>query len=142
MVWAIGWPIRLVEIGDSIKDDLPMHFGREGRSISDDRLKGRIFRWSRKYSRPPIAFGAEKQVAVTLSANRRMAGTPPRHSEIIKWMITSPTIVSSRWRPIFRIDQVEHGSILGHYDPKPIAGTRIKAAIQEARQCGHRHRVW
>jgi transketolase len=127
---------RLVEIGDSIKDDLPMHFDAKADPFLDSRL-----RVANLPVEPQIVTavnrlsGAEKQVAVTLFRKPgEMAGTRRGISEIIKWMnyVTDNrffTLAADLSESI----NVEHGSIWGHYDPdtNPL-GTRIKAAIQEA----------
>ena len=127
---------RLVEIGDSIKDDLPMHFDARADPFLDNRLKvanlpvePQIVTATNRLS------GAQKQVAVTLFRKPgEMAGTRRGISEIIKWMnyVTDNrffTLAADLSESI----NVEHGSIWGHYDPEtnPL-GTRIKAAIQEA----------
>jgi transketolase len=127
---------RLVEIGDSIKDDLPMHFDAKADPFLDSRL-----RVANLPVEPQIVTavnrlsGAEKQVAVTLFRKPgEMAGTRRGISEISKWMnyVTDNrffTLAADLSESI----NVEHGSIWGHYDPdtNPL-GTRIKAAIQEA----------
>jgi transketolase len=127
---------RLVEIGDSIKDELPMHFDAKADPFLDDRLKvanlpvePQILTATNRLS------GAEKQVAVTLFRKPgEMAGTRRGISEIIKWMnyVTDNRFITLA-ADLSESINVEHGSIWGHYDPEtnPL-GTRIKASIQEA----------
>jgi transketolase len=127
---------RLVEIGDSIKDELPMHFDAKADPFLDDRLKvanlpvePQILTATNRIS------GAEKQVAVTLFRKPgEMAGTRRGISEIIKWMnyVTDNRFITLA-ADLSESINVEHGSIWGHYDPEtnPL-GTRIKASIQEA----------
>ncbi len=127
---------RLVEIGDTVKDEVPLHFDVKSDPFQDERLR---------VSNLPVEpttltatnrlSGAQKQVAVTLFRKPgEVAGARRAISEIIKWMnyVTDNrffTLAADLSESI----NVEHGSIWGHYDPEtnPL-GTRIKAAIQEA----------
>jgi transketolase len=125
-----------VEIGDSIKDELPMHFDAKADPFLDNRLKvanlpvePQILTATNRLS------GAEKQVAVTLFRKPgEMAGTRRGISEIVKWMnyVTDNRFITLA-ADLSESINVEHGSIWGHYDPEtnPL-GTRIKASIQEA----------
>jgi len=127
---------RLVSIGDSVKDDVPLLFDCKTDPFLDERL-----RVSNLPAEPQTVTAvnrlssAEKQVAVTLFRKPGEAAGPRRAiSEVIKWMnyVTDNrffTLAADLSESI----NVEHGSLWGHYDPEtnPL-GTRIKAAIQEA----------
>jgi transketolase len=127
---------RLVQIGDTVKDDFPMHFDVKADPFLDERL-----RVANLPVEPQIVTaknrlsGAEKQVPVTLFRKPgEMAGTRRAISEIVKWMnyVTDNRFITLA-ADLSESINLEHGSIWGHYDPEtnPL-GTRIKAAIQEA----------
>jgi len=127
---------RLVEIGDTVKDDFPMHFAVKADPFLDERL-----RVANLPVEPQIVTaknrlsGAEKQVPITLFRKPgEMAGTRRAISEIVKWMnyVTDNRFITLA-ADLSESINLEHGSIWGHYDPEtnPL-GTRIKAAIQEA----------
>jgi transketolase len=126
---------RLVTIGDTVKDDRPVHFAGPDPFL-DDRLQvanlpaqTQTVKVSNRFS------GAEKEVSISLFRKPgEAAGARRAISEIIKWMnyVTDNrfyTLAADLSESI----NVEHGSLWGHYDPEtnPL-GTRIKAAIQEA----------
>jgi transketolase len=127
---------RLVEIGDTVKDELPMHFDVKADPFLDERLhvanlpaEPQIVTASNRLS------GAEKQVAITLFRKPgEMAGTRRAISEIVKWMnyVTDNRFITLA-ADLSESINLEHGNLWGHYDPvtNPL-GTRIKAAIQEA----------
>ena len=127
---------RLVAIGDTVKDDFPLHFDIHRDPFLDERL--RVANLPIEPQKVTVAnrfSGAEKQVAITLFRKPgEMAGTRRAISEFIKWMnyVTGNrffTIAADLSESI----NMEHGSLWGHYNPEtnPL-GTRIKAAIQEA----------
>ena len=127
---------RLVEIGDTVKDDVPASHRCPARSLSRRSLAS-----SKSAARTAEAFGDEfnlrkqKEVGITLFRKPgEAAGARRGISEIIKWMnyVTDNrffTIAADLSESI----NVEHGSLWGHYDPeKNPLGTRLKATIQEA----------
>jgi len=127
---------RLVSIGDTVKDDVPLHFDVKRDPFLDERLRvANLPVEPRTVTVTNRLSGAEKQVAVTLFRKPgEAAGARRGISEIIKWMnyVTDNrffTLAADLSESI----NVEHGSLWGHYDPEtnPL-GTRIKAAIQEA----------
>ena len=127
---------RLVSIGDTVKDEFPVHFEINRNPFQDERLRvANLPVEPQKVTVTNSISGAEKQVGVTLFRKAgEMAGTRRAISEIIKWMnyITGNrffTIAADLSESI----NMEHGSLWGHYNPvtNPL-GTRIKAAIQEA----------
>ncbi len=127
---------RLVEIGDTLRDDLPVRIDVNHDPFLDERL--RVKNLPEEPQKLPVknpVSGAEKHVNIALFRKPgEVAGTRRCISEIIKWMnyVTGNrflTIAADLSESI----NLEHGSLWGHYDPveNPL-GTRIKAAIQEA----------
>ena len=127
---------RLVEIGDTVRDDVKLRISAASDPFLDDRLRVKALpEEPQKVSvRNPIS-GAEKQVGITLFKKPgEAAGARRAISEIIKWMnyVTEGrffTVAADLSESI----NVEHGSLWGHYGPtdNPL-GTRLKAPIQEA----------
>jgi transketolase len=127
---------RLVAIGDSVRDDYPVRIDTGHDPFLDERL-----RVANLPAEPetvtvtnPVS-GAEKQVNVALF---RKAGEPAGArraiSEIVKWLnyVTGNRVLTVA-ADLSESVNLEHGNLWGHYDPvgNP-AGTRLKAAIQEA----------
>ncbi len=127
---------RLVEIGDGLRDDVPLRISAASDPFLDSRLAVAALPVDAQKVkvRNPIS-GAEKEVGIALFKKPgEMAGTRRAISEIIKWMnyVTENrffTVAADLSESI----NVEHGSLWGHYDPtaNPVA-TRLKAPIQEA----------
>ncbi len=127
---------RLVEIGDSVNDELPLRIDRNIDPFLDPRLGvGNLPIEPQKVTiRNPVS-GAEKEATITLFEEPgRVRGTRRGISEIIKWMnyVTGNRLITVAADLSDSIN-VEGGSFWGHYDPvdNP-AGTRLKASIQEA----------
>jgi transketolase len=127
---------RLVEIGDSVNDELPLRVDRNTDPFLDPRLGvGNLPIEPQKVTiRNPVS-GAEKEATITLFEEPgRVRGTRRGISEIIKWMnyVTGNRLITVAADLSDSIN-VEGGSFWGHYDPvdNP-AGTRLKASIQEA----------
>ena len=127
---------RLVEIGDTLKDNVPLRIETKQDPFLDDRLRvGNLPVEPQKVAVKNSVSGAEKQVNIALFRKPgEVAGTRRCISEIVKWMnyVTENrflTIAADLSESI----NLEHGSMWGHYDPEtnPL-GTRLKAAIQEA----------
>ncbi|HWC63579.1 MAG TPA: hypothetical protein VG501_08145 [Rhizomicrobium sp.] len=127
---------RLVTIGEEIKDNTPSHFGGKADPFLDERLKPKnLPREPQKLKVKNPFSGAEKEVSLSLFKKTGEAAGPRRAiSEVIKWMnyVTENrffTLAADLSESI----NVEHGALWGHYDAldNP-AGTRVKAAIQEA----------
>ncbi len=127
---------RLVEIGETVKDDTPIHFDVKSNPFQDDRLRvanlptdPQTVTVTNRYT------GAQKQVGIVLFRKPgEVAGTRRGISEIIKWMnyVTDNRFITLA-ADLSESINVEHGSLWGHYDPETNpAGTRMKAAIQEA----------
>src|ERR1700688_1583974 len=127
---------RLVEIGDTVKDDTPVHFDLKSNPFQDDRLRVANLPTEPQTVNVTNRFtGAQKNVGIVLFRNPGEVAGPRRGiSEIIKWMnyVTDNRFVTLA-ADLSESINVEHGSLWGHYDPEtnPL-GTRIKAAIQEA----------
>ena len=127
---------RLVNIGDTVRDDFPLRIDVSHDPFQDERLRvANLPAEPQKVTvKNPIS-GAEKQVSITLFRQPGEAqGARRGISEIVKWMnyVTGNrflTIAADLSESI----NLEHGSLWGHYNPEtnPV-GTRLKAAIQEA----------
>ena len=127
---------RLVSIGDTIKDEIPLHFDVKTNPFLDDRLRvANLPAEPRNVTAVNRLSGDEKQVSITLFRKPgEMAGTRRAISEIVKWMnyVTDNRFLTLA-ADLSESINLEHGSLWGHYDPEsnPL-GTRMKAAIQEA----------
>ena len=127
---------RLVEIGDSVDDDLPLRIDRNVDPFLDDRLKVKNLPVEpQTVSVANATTGEEKSVSIKLFEEPgNVRGTRRAISEIAKYM----NYVTDNRFVIIAADlaesiNVEPGGLWGHYDPvhNP-SGTRLKAAIQEA----------
>ncbi|HLK51764.1 MAG TPA: hypothetical protein VKT49_26665 [Bryobacteraceae bacterium] len=127
---------RLVTLGDSVPDQLPLHVDVKHDPFLDERLRvANLPVEPQKVKVKNRASGAEKEVGIALFKKPgEIAGTRRGISEIIKWMnyVTDNrffTIAADLSESI----NLEHGNLWGHYDPEdnPL-GTRLKAAIEEA----------
>ncbi len=127
---------RLVEIGDTVRDDVKLRISTTSDPFLDDRLRvAALPEEQQKLSIRNAISGAEKQVSIELFKKPgEKAGARRAISEIIKWMnyVTGGrffTVAADLSESI----NVEHGSLWGHYSPtnNPL-GTRLKAPIQEA----------
>lgn len=127
---------RLVELGDSVKDEFPLRIDVSRDPFLDDRLRvANLPVEPQKVKVKNRISGAEKEVGIALFKKPgEVAGTRRGISEIIKWMnyVTENrffTIAADLSESI----NLEHGNLWGHYDPEanPL-GTRLKAPIEEA----------
>src|SRR5271169_2789504 len=127
---------RLVEIGDTVRDDVKLRISAKSDPFLDDRLRvAALPEDTQKVSIRNAISGAEKQVSIALFKKPgEVAGARRGISEIIKWMnyVTEGrffTVAADLSESI----NVEHGSLWGHYSPtdNPL-GTRLKAPIEEA----------
>ena len=127
---------RLVEIGDSVDDALPLRIDRDVDPFLDDRLKVKNLPVEpQTVSVANAMTGEEKSVSIKLFEEPgNVRGTRRAISEIAKYM----NYVTDNRFVIVAADlaesiNVEPGGLWGHYDPvhNP-SGTRLKAAIQEA----------
>ncbi|MFN8444672.1 MAG: hypothetical protein U0175_28055 [Caldilineaceae bacterium] len=127
---------RLVALGDSVPNELPLRIDSKRDPFLDERLlvKNLPLEAQTVHVKNPIS-GAEKDVKIALfSKAGTVAGTRRAISEIIKWMnyVTDNRFITLAADLSGSIN-VEAGSLWGHYhvENNP-AGTRFKAAIQEA----------
>src|SRR6185436_7860488 len=127
---------HLVEIGDSLKDSIPLRIPVDRDPFLDDRLRVANLPLEPQNVKVTNAVsGAQKNVQITLFRKAgEVAGTRRGISEIVKWMnyVTDNRMLTIA-ADLSESINLEHGSIWGHYDPEtnPL-GTRLKAAIQEA----------
>ena len=127
---------RLVSIGDSLRDDMPLYFDVKSNPFLDERLRvANLPAEPQNVTAVNRVSGGQKQVAITLFRKPgELAGTRRAISEIIKWMnyVTENRFLTLA-ADLSESINLEHGSLWGHYDPEtnPL-GTRLKAAIQEA----------
>jgi len=127
---------RLVEIGDTVNDNVPLGIDVHRDPFTDDRLRvAALPEAPQTLTVKNTHSGAEKTITIALF---RKAGEPagPRRavSEIIKWLnyVTGNRVLTAA-ADLSESINLEHGNIWGHYDPETNpAGTRLKAAIQEA----------
>ena len=127
---------RLVEIGDSVDDDMPLRIDRATDPFQDDRLKvANLPTTTQNVSVKNPSSGEEKEVSIKLFEEPGQKGGPRRTvSEVVKWM---NYVTGNRYLTIAAdladSINVEHGALWGHYSPEDNpTGTRLKAAIQEA----------
>ena len=127
---------RLVNIGDSENDDLPLRIDRHTDPFLDQRLSvANLPMEPQTVTVKNPVNGEEKEAKITLFEEPgRVRGSRRAISEIMKWL----NYVTGNRMIILAADladsiNVESGSFWGHYDPvtNP-AGTRLKAVIQEA----------
>ena len=135
---------RLVEIGDTVKDDFPLRIDVKRDPFLDDRLRvANLPDEPQTLTVKNPVSGAEKQVKIALFRKAgEVAGARRAISEIIKWLnyVTDNRLLTLA-ADLSESINLEHGSLWGHYDPEtnPL-GTRLKAAIQEAGNVSTRHR--
>jgi transketolase len=127
---------RLVEIGDTVKDQIAVHIDAKRDPFLDERL--RVANLPEELQTVTVKnpfSGAEKQVKIALFRKYgEVAGARRGVSEIVKWLnyVTENRALTLA-ADLSESINLEHGSIWGHYDPDTNpAGTRLKAAIQEA----------
>ncbi len=127
---------RLVEIGESVDDSLPLRIDRNADPFQDARLA--VENLPVEPQTPKVvnpSSGDEKEVSVKLFEEPgNVRGTRRAISEIIKWMnyVTDNRFIVVA-ADLAESINVEHGAIWDTFDPvaNP-GGGRLKAAIQEA----------
>jgi transketolase len=127
---------RLVQLGDSVDDDMPLSIDRSTDAFQDDRLKvANLPTTVQNVSVKNPSSGEEKEVSIKLFEEPGKKGGPRRTvSEVVKWMnyVTGNKFLTIAADLADSIN-VEHGALWGHYGPDSNpTGTRLKAAIQEA----------
>jgi transketolase len=127
---------RLVEIGETIKDEFTLRIDATTDPFLDERLRVENLPAEpiMVQARNPVS-GAEKTVQIALFRKAgELAGGRRAISEIIKWQnyVTGNRVLTIA-ADLSESINLEHGSLWGHYDPETNpSGTRLKAAIQEA----------
>jgi transketolase len=127
---------RLVAIGDTVKDQIPLRIDATRDPFLDDRLRvANLPGEPQTLTVKNAVSGAEKSLKIALFRKPgEVAGARRAISEIIKWLnhVTGNRVLTLA-ADLSESVNLEHGSIWGHYDPEanPL-GTRLKAAIQEA----------
>ena len=127
---------RLVELGESVDDGLPLRVDRASNPFKDSRLAVEnlpVEAQNVKVSNPSL--GEEKDLSIKLFEEPgNVRGTRRAISEIIKWMnyVTENRFIVVA-ADLAESINVEHGAIWDTFDPvaNP-SGGRLKAAIQEA----------
>ena len=127
---------RLVAIGDSVPDDLPLRIDAGRDPFQDERLlvKNLPVEPQRLAVTNPVSAAAAEIDVSLFKQPGEVAGTRRAISEIIKWVnyVTDGRLITVAADLSSSIN-VEKGALWGHYDPvENPAGTRFKAAIQEA----------
>lgn len=127
---------RLVEIGDTVRDDFPLRVDVHHDPFLDERLRvANLPHEPQKVKATNPVSGAEKEVSITLYRKPgEKQGARRAISEIIKWVnyVTGNRFLTIA-ADLSESVNLEHGNLWGHYDPETnLAGTRLKAAIQEA----------
>jgi transketolase len=127
---------RLVEIGDTVKDDFPVRIDVKRDPFLDDRLRvANLPEDQQTLTIKNAVSGTEKAVKIALFRKYgEVAGARRAISEVVKWLnyVTENRVLTLA-ADLSESVNLEHGSLWGHYDPdaNPL-GTRLKAAIQEA----------
>src|SRR5947207_10491282 len=127
---------RLVDIGDSVPDEIPLRIDVKHDPFLDDRLKvANLPEEPQTLTVRNSISGQEKQLKIALFRKAgETAGARRAVSEIVKWLnhVTDNRVLTLA-ADLSESINLEHGSIWGHYDPEtnPL-GTRLKAAIEEA----------
>ncbi len=126
---------RLVSIGDTVKDEIPVRIDVQHDPFLDERLRvANLPREPQKLSVTNPISGKEKEVGIALFRKPgEAAGARRAISEIIKWMnyVTDNRFLTLA-ADLSESINVEHGSLWGHYDPeKNPLGTRMKAPFRK-----------
>jgi transketolase len=126
---------RLVELGDTVKDEFPLRIDVTKDPFLDDRLRVANLPEGTQTLAVTNPGGAKKDVKVALFRKAgETAGARRAISEIVKWLnyVTDNRALTVA-ADLSESVNLEHGSLWGHYDPETNpCGTRLKAAIQEA----------
>ena len=124
---------RLAAIGDQVPDDQQLRFDGKRDPFQDERLRVANLPVEPVIVPAPRGDAGEVEVAL-FKRPGEVAGTRRAVSEVVKWLnhVTDNRFLTISADLSSSIN-VEKGSLTGHYDPvSNQAGTRLKAAIQEA----------
>src|SRR5207247_6526628 len=118
------------------KDEFPLRVDVTRNPFLDERLRvANLPEEPQELTVRNPATGVEKPVKIALfRKSGEAAGARRGISEILKWLnYVTDNRVRTAAADLSESVNLEHGSIWGHYDPETnTAGTRLKAAIQEA----------
>ncbi len=125
---------RLVQIGDQVRGDAKLRVDVSRDPFQDERLRVAALPVEPQTVSARLN-GEDTEVGIELFKEPgQVAGTRRAISEVVKWMnhVTDNRFITVSADLSGSIN-VEKGSLTGHYDPlSNQAGTRLKAAIQEA----------
>ena len=125
---------RLVEIGEGVRDDVKLRLDNSKNPFQDPRLQVDALPVEPQTVTATLN-GEDTEIGIDLfKAPGQVAGTRRAISEVVKWMnhVTDNRFITVSADLSSSIN-VEKGSLTGHYHPlSNQAGTRFKAAIQEA----------
>lgn len=127
---------RLVEIGEGVKDDLPLRVNRDGDPFSNPRLKvDQLPVEPQKVTVTNPVTGEKSESTIKLFEEPgNVRGTRRGISEIFKWAnyVTENRFIAIA-ADLAESINVQHSSMFGYFDPETNpAGTIMKAGIQEA----------
>ena len=125
---------RLVTIGDGVRDDVKLRVDTTKDPFQDERLRVAALPVAPQTVNACLNGQTQKVGIELFKQPGEVAGTRRAISEIVKWMnhVTDNRFITLSADLSGSIN-VEKGSLTGHYDPRSNqAGTRFKAAIQEA----------
>ena len=125
---------RLVEIGDQVTDNAKLRLDHTRDPFQDDRLRVDALPVEPQNVTTTLNGGPAEVGIELFKAPGEVAGTRRAISEILKWAnhVTDNRFITVS-ADLSNSINVEKGSLTGHYDPlSNQAGTRFKAAIQEA----------
>ena len=119
---------KLVEIGDSVKDDIKVRIDVKRDPFLDERLRvANLPEETQTLTIKNSISGAEKQVKVALFRKYgEVAGARRGISEIVKWLnyVTENRALTLA-ADLSESVNLEHGSLWGHYDPERILSARV-----------------
>src|SRR6185436_8927795 len=112
---------RLVEIGNSVKDEFPLRIDVKQDPFQDERLRpANLPEEPQALTVKNPVSGAEKQLKISLFRKAgEVAGARRGISEMVKWInhVTGNRVVTLS-ADLSESINLEHGSIWGHYDPE------------------------
>ncbi len=127
---------RLVQIGDGVKDDLPLRVKRDGDPFNDAKLKvANLPVEPQKISVKNPATGESAETSIKLFEQAgNVRGTRRAISEIFKYAnyVTDNRFIAIA-ADLAESINVQHSALFGYFDPQTNpSGTAMKAGIQEA----------
>jgi hypothetical protein len=112
---------RLVEIGESVRDDFPLRIDVKSDPFQDERLRvASLPVEPQKVTVKNSHSGEEKQIHIALFRKTgEAAGARRAISEIVKWVnyVTGNRFLTVA-ADLSESVNLEHGSLWGHYDPE------------------------